>query len=238
MQNILFITADFERYLRLKEALSEFSCEYSISLPDGIRQFNQQYFSMIVLDLSLLLSDSDQEELLCAFRRAQPVPIVVLCSDMENSDIVRLLGAGADQTLDLQAPDEVLAAYVRTLINRYTLLDHMNRDQPNRTDLCVGDFAIDLMRRQVFLKGKKIELSSKEYDLLLFFAQNPNRVLTEDQIFDRVWHSDKEFHSSLSKPINRLRLKIEPDCRAPIYIRSIRGVGYQFMPTLAESCDI
>lgn len=238
MQHILFIAADFERYLRLKETLPEFSYCYSVSLPDGIRRFNQQLFSMVVLDLSLLLSDSGQEELLCAFRRAQPVPIIVLCGNMDGSNIVRLLDAGADQCLELHVQDEVLAAYTRTLINRYTMLNHMDRESPRQTDLCVGDFAIDLMRRQVFIKGGKIELSGKEYDLLLFFAQNPDRVLTEDQIYDRVWNTDKDFHSGISKPINRLRQKIEPDCRAPIYIRSIRGVGYQFMPTLVESCDI
>ena len=74
--------------------------------------------------------------------------------------------------------------------------------------------------------------------LLLFFAQNPNRVLTEAQIYDRVWHTDKGFHSSIAKPINRLRQKIEPDQRNPVYIQSIRGVGYQFVPNIVTSCDI
>ena len=140
--------------------------------------------------------------------------------------------------LSLQAPDEVLTAYIHTLINRYTLLDHIDREQQSQSDFCIGDFTIDLRRRQVFLKGKQIDLSGKEYDLLLFFAQNPEQVLTEDQIFDRVWHTEKDFHSGLSKPINRLRQKIESDHSNPVYIRSIRGVGYQFVPRPVESCDI
>lgn len=114
----------------------------------------------------------------------------------------------------------------------------MDREQSCRTELCVGDFEIDLMRRQVSLKGEKIELSGKEFDLLVFFAQNPERVLTEAQIYERVWHTDKDFHSSISKPINRLRQKIEPDIRNPVYIRSVRGVGYQFIPNFVVSCDI
>lgn len=238
MQHILFIMADFERYIRLKESFSEFFCDYSLSVSDGIRRFNQEHFSLIVLDLSLLISDVGQSELLCAFRRAQPVPIIALCGNMEDANIVRLLGAGADQILALQGPDEVLAAYMRTLINRYTLLDHIDRKRPNRADFCVGDFTIDLMRRQVFLKDEKIDLSGQEYDLLLFFAQNSDQVLTEEQIYDRVWHTDKDFHSGISKPINRLRKKIEPDIRNPTYIHSIRGVGYQFTPKSVESCDI
>ena len=114
----------------------------------------------------------------------------------------------------------------------------MEREQNRRTNLYVGDFEIDLMRRHVFLKGKKIDLSSKEYELFLFFAQNPEQVLTEAQIYEGVWNSDKDFHSSIAKPIHRLRQKVEPDQRNPSYIRSVRGAGYQFMPSLITSCDI
>ena len=151
---------------------------------------------------------------------------------------MRLLNAGADQVLDSQTPDEVLAAYTHTLVNRHTLLNHMDREQNRRTNLYVGDFEIDLMRRHVFLNGKKIDLSSKEYELFLFFAQNPERVLSEAQIYEGVWNSDKDFHSSISKPIHRLRQKVEPDQRNPSYIRSVRGAGYQFVPSLIISCDI
>lgn len=238
MQRILFIGAGFERYLRLKVILNEFDCVYSVDLSDGIKQFNRQQFCLAILDLLLISSDIGQEELLRSFRRAQPVPIISLCSNAEDSNVVRLLRAGADQVLDVQTPDEVLVAYARTLINRYTLLNHMDREQHDRIDLYVGDFEIDLMRRRVFLKGKIVELSRKEFDLLLFFAQNPERVLTEAQIFERVWHTDKDFHSSISKPINRLRQKIEPDQHNPVYIRSVRGVGYQFVPNFVISCDI
>ena len=155
------------------------------------------------MDLLLISSDIGQEELLRSFRRAQPVPIISLCSNVEDSNVVRLLSAGADQVLDIQTPDEVLVAYARTLINRYTLLNHMDREQHDRIDLYVGDFEIDLMQRRVFLKGKIVELSRKEFDLLLFFAQNPERVLTEAQIFERVWHIDKDFHSSIVTAVEK-----------------------------------
>ncbi len=175
---------------------------------------------------------------MCSFRHAQPVPIIALCNNIEDSNVIRLLGAGADQVLTNQIPDKVLVAYIRTLINRYTRLDYVDREQLTQTDFCIGDFTIDFMRKQVFLKGDKIDLSGKEFDLLLYFAQNPDRVLTEEQILKKVWHTDKNFHSSISKPINRLRQKIEPDLSNPVYIRSVRGMGYQFTPKYVESCDI
>ena len=238
MQSILFVGANFEQYLRLKAPLNKLTCVYSISLPDGIRQFNQRQFCLLILDLTLISSDTGQEELLCAFRRAHPVPIIALSGNMEDSNVVRLLSAGADQVLATQAPNEILAAYTHTLINRYTLLNSLEREQNRRTNLYIGDFEIDLMRRHVFLKGKKIDLSSKEYELFLFFAQNPERVLSEAQIYEGVWNSDKDFHSSIAKPIHRLRQKIELDQRNPSYIRSVRGAGYQFMPSPIKSCDI
>ena len=74
---------------------------------DGVRQFNQQQFSLIVLDLSLILSDAGQEELLRSFRRAHPVPIIALCDNVEDSNVVRLLGAGADQVLESQQVEVV-----------------------------------------------------------------------------------------------------------------------------------
>ena len=133
---------------------------------------------------------------------------------MEDSNVVCLLNAGADQVLAIQTPDEVLAAYINTLINRYTLLKNIDQEQLSQTTFHIGDFSFDFSRKQVFLKGEQIELSRKEFDLLLFFAQNPDRVLSEEHILERVWHTDKNFHSSISKPINRLRQKIEPDHRS------------------------
>jgi len=238
MQNILFIGTDFVQYQRLKLALTQFSCTYSVILSDGIKQFNQREFCLIVLNLTLVDSNGGQEELLRSFRRAHPVPMIALCEDVSEPDIVRLLCAGADQVLSIQTSDEVLAAYARALIYRYTTLDRMDREPRNQMELCVGDFRIDLIRRQVFIKEKKIDLSGKEFELLVFLVQNPERVLTEEQICEHVWNTDREFHSSIAKPINRLRQKIEPDPRDPTYIRSIRGMGYQFMPGFVGFCDI
>ncbi len=231
-QSILFIGTDFEQYLRLKSTFNEFDCTYSVSLPEGVNQFNQQEFCLIILNLSLILSNAGQEELLRSFRRAHPVPIIAQCADVNDSDIVRILDAGADQVLSAQVPDEVLAAYTHTLIRRYTLIDRMEREQHKQIEFRIGDFVIDLIRRQVSVKDERVDLSNQEFELLILFAQNPERVLTEAQISERMWKSDKDFHSGVSKPVNRLRQKIEPDTGEPKYIRSVRGVGYQFIPSI------
>lgn len=187
MQHILFIGTDFEQFCRLKTILKEFSCLYSIDLSEGTRQYNQhKQLCLVVINLSLILLDFGPEELLCSFRRARPTPIIALSDNTEDSNVVCLLNAGADQVLAIQTSDEVLAAYMNTLINRYTLLNHIDQEQLSQTTFHIGDFFFDFRRKQVFLKGKKIELSRKEFDLLLFFAQNPDRVLSEKQILEKV----------------------------------------------------
>jgi len=229
MPYILFVGLDYEQYIELKVNLPEVSCIYTVGLRDGIKLFNQQQFSLILLNLSLIASDAAQEELLLSFRCSHPAPIIALCNNMQDLDVVRLLKAGADQVLPVQTSNNVLIAYAQTLLNRYTTLNYMDREQSSQAVMRVGDFTVDVMRRHVFVKSKEIKLTRKEFDLLIFFAKNPERVLTEDQIIETVWGTEKDFHSDLSKPIHRLRQKIEPNCEST-YIFSVRGVGYQFMP--------
>lgn len=235
--NILYIGSDFEQYVRLKERLNEFEAIYAAHLSDGIRQFNQRAYRLIIIDL--LLMDTGRNELLQALRRASPVPIIALHDCTEDEDMVRLLNSGADIPLHQTTSSVLLEAYARSLITRYTLLDHIDRDSHvGEALLRVGDFVVDLVRRRVSINGSPIKLTGKEYDLFCFFARNPDRVLTEDQIYERVWHTEKEYHSSLYKPINRLRQKIEPDLHGPVYIHTIHGVGYQFTPTPVETRDV
>lgn len=234
--NILYIGSDFEQYVRLKERLNEFEAIYAAHLSDGIRQFNQRAYRLIIIDLLLL--DTGRNELLQALRRASPVPIIALHDCTEDEDIVRLLNSGADLPLYQTTSSVLLEAYARTLITRHTLLDYIDHGHVGEAFMRVGDFEIDLNRRYVSIQGRPVRLSGKEYDLFCFFARNPDRVLTEDQIYERVWHTEKEYHSSITKPIHRLRQKIEPDLRRPMYIHSVRGVGYRFTPVSAEPCDI
>lgn len=231
--SVLYIGSDVAQYVALKELLGEYGVVYAAHLSEGLRQFNQRPFCLIVIDL--LLADAGRPELLQAIRRANSVPIIALHDYTEDEDIVRILNSGADLPLQRSVSPAVLEAYARSLITRYILLDHIDRDgHVGEALLRVGDFEVDLARRRVFIRGSPIKLSGKEYDLFCFFARNPDRVLTEEQIYERVWNTAKDYHSSITKPVHRLRQKIEPDLANPVYIRSVRGVGYQFTPEPEE----
>lgn len=95
----------------------------------------------------------------------------------------------------------------------------------------MADLHIDPLRRLVTLRGQKITLTAKEFDLLWFFARHPQQVLTRDQLLNQVW--GYEFYgdeNTVTVHIRRLREKIEPDPSQPTYIHTVRGVGYHFDP--------
>ena len=88
---------------------------------------------------------------------------------------------------------------------------------------------IDPVRREVKLADKSVALTAKEFDLLLFFAQNPGRVYTRSQLLNAVWATTLEsYEHNVNTHINRLRAKIEADPAHPKYVLTVRGVGYRF----------
>lgn len=91
--------------------------------------------------------------------------------------------------------------------------------------------------REVLTRGQKVGLTSKEFDLLYFFAQNPNHVFTRGQLLDRVWdYSYDADQSTVTVHIRRLRAKIEADPLKPRYIKTLWGVGYKFEANDDERC--
>lgn len=95
--------------------------------------------------------------------------------------------------------------------------------------LSFDNLAIDSGRRKVYLNAQEINLTSKEFDILFFLASYPGQVFTHHQIYESVW--DKEYifdEGNITAHIGRIRKKIEPDPRHPVYILTVRGVGYKF----------
>ena len=92
-----------------------------------------------------------------------------------------------------------------------------------------GDLTLYLDRKQVFLYGKEILLTAKEYQLLEYLMVNQGQVITKENILEKIWGLDGQFvvDNTVSVTINRLRKKIEPDAKQPIYIKNVYGLGYR-----------
>lgn len=150
------------------------------------------------------------------------VPILMLTAKDDISDRVRGLDAGADDYLIKPFALEELLARVRALLRRKS--DKMEESGSNK--IVFEDLALDQDSREAIRSGRRIELTAKEYDLLLLFMQNPRRVLTRDAIMEKIWGYDFSGESNvLEVYIAMLRQKLE-EGGAKRIIQTVRGTGY------------
>ena len=151
------------------------------------------------------------------------MPIIMLTAKGEESDIVLGLNLGADDYVTKPFSIKELMARAAAFLRR--------AKKETETVYEFGDFRLDLTARRLTQKQKEVELSPKEFSLLEFFAKNTGRALTRDDILNGVWGYDCVVTSrSIDRFVTTLRNKIEPDPGHPIYIHTIRQIGYRFEP--------
>jgi two-component system KDP operon response regulator KdpE len=180
--------------------------------------------NLIITDLSMPAMDGVQ---LCRTVRAvSQVPIVVLSVRDKEQQKVEALDAGADDYVTKPFGMSELMARVRAHLRR---LPKTGEGEPSIIE--IGDFRIDLATRTVTVAGRDLKLTPKEFDLLLFFATRPHRVVPHRTVLGAVWGaSSTEQTEYLRVFIGQLRKKLEKDARAPRYLLTERWVGYRFEP--------
>jgi DNA-binding response OmpR family regulator len=153
------------------------------------------------------------------------VPILMLTAKAGEADKVVGLEMGADDYLAKPFSPREMVARVRAILRRAEAASI-----PGSTMVYEkGPLRIDFRTYEVFARGKNIKLTLKEFELLRFLTQNPNRVLSRDQLLDRVWGGDTFVTPrTVDVHIRRLRQAIEKDDRHPEWILTLRGVGYKF----------
>lgn len=167
-------------------------------------------------------------------KREDYVPILMLTA--RSGEVDRILGfeLGADDYLTKPFSVRELVARVKAILRR---ADRMAADQaaPAVEPIVIDDLSINREKRRVLVKGEPIELTAKEYDLLVHFAGHPGRVYTRGQILDQVWgYGEGTYEHTVNSHINRLRAKIETDPSQPRFIQTVWGVGYRFFdPSIA-----
>ncbi len=184
-------------------------------------------FDLVILDL--MLPGIDGLEICRRLRaRSNYTPILMLTA--RSSDVDRIVGLeiGADDYLTKPFNIRELIARVKALLRRIDALSKPEAaDAPAILDF--GELVIDVEKRKVTLRDEPIDLTAKEFDLLLHFARNPGRVYTRAQLLDLVWgYSHDGYEHTVNSHINRLRNKLEKDHAKPAYILTVWGVGYKF----------
>jgi DNA-binding response OmpR family regulator len=175
---------------------------------------------LILLDV--MLPGINGYEICRAVRRhGLDVPILMLTAKGQEEDVVLGLDLGADDYLTKPFRPAELVARVRALLRRRV-------SSPVRQ---FGDCEIDLEARRVRRSGRDVELTAKEYALLAFFAGHPGRALRRDLILDAVWGTSVFVTPrSIDRCVTTLRAKVEPNPHEPIYIQTVRDIGYRFEP--------
>lgn len=164
-------------------------------------------------------------------RRTMKIPIIMVTAKKEDIDKIRGLGLGADDYLVKPFSPTELVARVKSHINIHHLLleDIQEREPETERELTYGNLHILTKSRRVYLEGQEVVLVNKEFELLLFFAENPNIVFSKDTLFDRVWGMDSFGDvATVTVHVNRLRDKIGKNDGKTQFIETVWGAGYRF----------
>ncbi|MCM3337695.1 response regulator transcription factor [Paenibacillus sp. MER TA 81-3] len=189
------------------------------------------YIQNISIDLAvidIMMPELDGYQLIKLIRKDYKLPIIILSAKNQETDKILGLGIGADDFISKPFSSmEVLARVQAQLRRTYEFNEADSVALDSQT--CVGDMALDHHSCMLYKRGQPISLSSIEYKLLKLFMDAPGRIYTKKQIFEKAW-SDQYFadDNTIMVQISRLRDKIEDQPRNPMYIKTIRGLGYRF----------
>jgi DNA-binding response OmpR family regulator len=196
-----------------------YSCEVVVSGEEALRFAQTNEVGIVLLDI--MLPGIDGFAVCDALHKTQNMPIIVLSARTEKDDKLSALTLGADDYIEKPFDIDLLLAKIAALYRR--------THEKDRTALVLGDFFVDVAKRQVLHGDKALTLAAKEYDLLLLLMENEGKTLRKEYLFSQVWGSDSFSEpSTLTVHIKWLREKIEHDPKNPQHILTVWGVGYRF----------
>ncbi len=180
--------------------------------------FKENKTDLILLDINL---GTDSGFSLCKkIRENIDVPILFISARNSDDDVLLALGIGGDDYISKPYSLNVLLAKVKAVLKRY-----LNKETK---ELTFGRFTINFHLERVFCDGNDLGLKAMEYRLLSYLVRNSSRIISKEELFDRVWGDSITGDGTLNVHIRRLREKIEDDPNNPKYIRTIWGTGYIF----------
>ncbi len=216
------VIADLEKdYLEL----SGFEVEITNNGKDGLTQALKGDFSLVILDL--MLPEIDGFEVCKKIREERNIPIIMVSAKKDDIDKIRGLGLGADDYITKPFSPSELVARVKAHLNRYDRL--VGSSQKKNDMIEIRGLQIDKTARRVWIDKEEKAFTTKEFDLLAFLAENPNRVYSKEELFREIWDMDSIGDiATVTVHIKKIREKIEYDSANPQYIETIWGVGYRF----------
>lgn len=176
---------------------------------------------VVILDLTL--PDQDGLQLLKELRAGDDLPVLVLSGRSGEEDKVKGLDLGADDYITKPFSRTELISRVRSVLRR-------SKGSTHTVKISFGDITIDTTAREVRKKGYPLQLTAREYELLLFLARNPRTVFSREDLIKKVWPGSNERGlATVTEHVRRLRNKIEENPDKPKHLCAVRGVGYRLV---------
>ena len=195
---------------------------------DGLEIMRQNNFDLLILDI--MLPGMDGLEILRKIKEEKDIPVLLVSAKKEEIDKIKGLSLGADDYITKPfSPGEMVARVKANIVNYERLRLKFRDDLKGSNTLVIRGLKIEKDARRVFIHDQEVNLAQKEFDLLMYLAQNPNRVFGREELFERVWGLEALGDSAtVTVHIARIREKIEIDPSNPQYIETVWGAGYRF----------
>jgi DNA-binding response OmpR family regulator len=193
---------------------------------EALRLIEEQPPDLVVLDL--MLPGIDGLEVCRRLRARWPIPVVMLTALGDETDRLAGFEIGADDYVTKPFSPRELAMRVRSVLRRAR--GHSLPERPAEGPLVDGELIVDMAAHEARIKGKLIQLTAREYDLLVFLMRNPRKAFTREQLLNEVWSWTFGDTSTVTVHVRRLREKLEGDPTLPKRIVTVWGVGYRYEP--------
>lgn len=195
---------------------------------DVLPAIQKEHFDLILLDL--MLPGKNGYDVCREIREQLDIPILMVTARTEPIDTIRGLGLGADDYITKPFDPAELIARIQANLRQYDRLLSKAAPQPEtkETEIRIRDLRIFPDSWKVFKGGQEIKLPNREFELLKFFAMNPNKVFSKEYLFEKIWGYEYTGDSAtVMVHINRIREKIEDDSRNPQILETVWGAGYR-----------
>ena len=190
----------------------------------GLKKALSGRFDIVVIDL--MLPRRHGYEIIREIRKKLEIPLVVVSAKSEDIDKIRGFDIGADDYLTKPFSPAEFVARIKSHLKRY---ERLKGDSGVYETILHKGLEINTASRQVFVNGREVQLTTKEYEILVFLASRPNIVFTRDRILNAIWGNEYFGDTAtIAVHVQKIRKKIEADSAAPLYIETIWGVGYRF----------
>ena len=223
MMKILIVEDDLSLINGLSFAIKKQGYELDIvrTSAEADKIWGNRKYDLVILDVSL--PDGSGFDICRKIREVSKVPIIFLTAADEETDIIMGLDIGGDDYITKPFKLSVLMSRINAILRR-------SNGFKNDAELNSNGITVKLLKGEVYKNGERIDLTAGEYRLLCMFMENPDIVLSSEQILGRLWDCDEKFvdNNTLTVYIRRLRTKIEDEPSEPKMIVTVRGLGYKW----------